>query len=202
MDTFIDKLAQKLTAQEMIKANAAADAAELKRIRNQVAQYEAALQEIREACRMNAEASGAVRQVTEEALEKLVSADRENAGKVQMLIDTSLEKIRKLQLEEQDLLRLEEQMEARLEEQMEKLRSNLNPLFVELTDHVHKENVKVYRNVQAVVVEEAAKSGENMAKAVRSLSGKLSAVLGVSVMALLAATAGLVFQILVYLHII
>lgn len=31
MDTFIDKLAQKLTAQEMIKANAAADAAELQR---------------------------------------------------------------------------------------------------------------------------------------------------------------------------
>ena len=31
MDTFIDKLAQKLTAQEMINANSAADAAELKK---------------------------------------------------------------------------------------------------------------------------------------------------------------------------
>ena len=39
MDTFMDKLAQKLNAQEMIKANAAAEAAETARLREQNAVY-------------------------------------------------------------------------------------------------------------------------------------------------------------------
>ncbi|MBD5461296.1 MAG: hypothetical protein HDR26_10210 [Lachnospiraceae bacterium] len=198
MDTFIDKLAQKLTAQEMIKANAAADAEELKRIKSQVAQYEAVLQEIREASCANTEAAETIRQTTQEALEQLSNTDKDSAEKVQMLVDASMDKIKKLQVNELELARLGEQMEARLGEQIENIRSSLNPLFTELTGHVHKENVKVYRNVQAVVVEET----ENTAKTVKSISGKLNAVMGVSVVALLAATAGLVFQILVYLQII
>ena len=35
MDTFMDKLAQKLNAQEMIKANSAADAEEMDQLKNQ-----------------------------------------------------------------------------------------------------------------------------------------------------------------------
>ena len=46
MDTFIDKLAQRLTAQEMIKANTAADAEELHKVQGQVKQYEAYLDEL------------------------------------------------------------------------------------------------------------------------------------------------------------
>ena len=46
MDTFIDKLAQRLTAQEMIKANSAADAEELHKVQGQVKQYEAYLDEM------------------------------------------------------------------------------------------------------------------------------------------------------------
>ena len=40
MDTFMDKLAQRLNAQEIIKANSAADAAQLERYKEQVLQYE------------------------------------------------------------------------------------------------------------------------------------------------------------------
>ncbi len=36
MDTFMDKLAQRLTAQEMIRANTAAEVEELNGLRNQV----------------------------------------------------------------------------------------------------------------------------------------------------------------------
>ena len=39
MDIFMDKLAQKTTAQEIIKANTAADLEELSKLRNQVAGY-------------------------------------------------------------------------------------------------------------------------------------------------------------------
>ena len=47
VDNFMDKLAQKLSAQEMIKANAAAEAAETERLRIQVARYQTEMEEIR-----------------------------------------------------------------------------------------------------------------------------------------------------------
>ena len=46
MDNFTDKLAQRLSAQEMIKANAQAEANEMRRLQEQVAQYEAILEDI------------------------------------------------------------------------------------------------------------------------------------------------------------
>ena len=39
MDIFVDKLAQRATAQEIIKANTAADVEELNRLKNQVVEY-------------------------------------------------------------------------------------------------------------------------------------------------------------------
>ena len=42
MDTFMDKLAQKLNAQEMIKANSAADAEEMDQLKSQLREYRAA----------------------------------------------------------------------------------------------------------------------------------------------------------------
>ena len=53
MDTFIDKLAQRLTAQEMIKANTAADAEELHKVQGQVKQYEAYLDELQNTVRLS-----------------------------------------------------------------------------------------------------------------------------------------------------
>ena len=41
MDNFMDKIAQKLGAQEAIRANAAADAAQIERLEAQVAEYDA-----------------------------------------------------------------------------------------------------------------------------------------------------------------
>ena len=47
MDNFMDKLAQKFSAQEMIKANSQAEAEEMKRLQLQVSEYEKILQEMR-----------------------------------------------------------------------------------------------------------------------------------------------------------
>ena len=66
-------------------------------------------------------------------------------------------------------------------------------------ENVHKECVKVYRNVQAVMVEESGRQGEALAQAkadVAGVRGKLGAVLGVSVAAMVISLAGLVLQIL------
>ena len=63
MDNFMDKLAQKFNAQEMIKANSQAEAAEMKKLQLQVAEYEKILQEMRKLnygreCRKAAGTSG------------------------------------------------------------------------------------------------------------------------------------------------
>lgn len=50
MDTFMDRLAQKFTAQEMIKANAAAEAEELNRLREQVQEYTECLDRMQQIC--------------------------------------------------------------------------------------------------------------------------------------------------------
>ena len=47
MDNFIDRLAQKFIAGEVIRANSAAEERELKKLREQVAEYERCLQEMR-----------------------------------------------------------------------------------------------------------------------------------------------------------
>jgi hypothetical protein len=56
--------------------------------------------------------------------------------------------------------------------------------------------------VQAVVVEENTKQAESITTDLKKLKGKLNAIFGVSVVALIAAVGGVVFQLLVYLQVI
>lgn len=189
MDTFVDKLSQRLTAHEMIKANAAADAAELQKTKEQVEQYDALLKEIREINTVNTEAARQVVSLATESLRKIEDTDRVN-----QLIDECLAKIAEIKAGT-------ENMEA-LEQQLAELKSGIDVLYSEMAEHVHKENVKVYRNVQAVVVEEATKVNDANAAATKKLSRKVNAVLVVSIISLLATAAGLAFQILVYLNIL
>ena len=93
MDTFMDKIAQKFNAQEMIKANAEAEEKELKRLKAQLSEYDARIQEI----------------------SKLNLKNLEIADQLKAMMDGNAEK------------------------------------DAQTVENVHKECVKVYRNVQAVV---------------------------------------------------
>lgn len=122
MDNFMDKIAQKFSAQELIKANSQAEAEELKRIQEQIAAYEGILQDIRKVNLKNAEI----------------------AGKIEDLADLCSEKTAELSAGNQtEAVEATQSLQARIEE-----------LQKEMEEHVHKECVKVYRNVQAVVVDE------------------------------------------------
>lgn len=77
MDNFMDALAQKYNAQEMIRANSQADANEMQYLQEQVEAYEAVLQEMR----------------------KLNYKNTELTEKMYSLVDESLEKVRTLQIE-------------------------------------------------------------------------------------------------------
>lgn len=192
MDIFVDKLSQKLTANEMIKANAAADAAELQRAKGQVSQYDALLKEIREINTVNADSAKQINTLATESLKKL-----ENVDKVNELIDISLTKIEEFKASGENV--------EQLEEKLTELKTSIDDLQEELIDHVHKENVKVYRNVQAVVVEESTKLGDqNTANAamIKKVSGKASAALIFSIMTLIVTVAGLALQILSFFGLI
>lgn len=200
MDTFMDKLAQKLTAQEMIKANSAADAAELSHAKEQNAEYEAVLRKIKADSEKNAESAARIEQnavKTEQnavRIEQSAAKVEQNAAKAEALLAAGIAKIEEIQAGSQNT----EELNALLAE----LKQVQAERFEQLTDHVHKENVKVYRNVQAVIVEEIAKQNEISGKSCSSVLSRVSALLGISIVALLLSAAGVVFQILVYLHII
>ncbi|MCM1191891.1 MAG: hypothetical protein NC123_05275 [Butyrivibrio sp.] len=75
----------------------------------------------------------------------------------------------------------------------------LNEKFAVADENVHKECVKVYRNVQAVVMEESGKQNETLAEISGTLNatkGRLGIVLGISVAALVFSLAGAVLQLL------
>lgn len=190
MDTFMDKLAQKFTAQEMIKANAAAEAAELQRTRDQVKQYDDCLQEMK--------------QVNEDTKAALVQ--------MQKTLNAGLEQFRKAEIPTDGLNELVEVSLNRIQEiqnNTEEIQAGLNQYLEnksgEMMDYVHKECVKVYRNVQAVVVEEMNKQNEEMNAKLEAVAGKQRTLMGFTVAGMIFAllsAAVLTAQLLIQLQII
>lgn len=184
MDTFMDKLAHKLTAQEMIKANTAADTEEMNRLKAQVKEYTDCLQEMKLVCHELQTYSQELRALNTQMDGVFDEAIRPQVDK---LVSESLRKLQEFQVATPDNSELKQFVE-------EKITAS--------SESVHKECVKVYRNVQAVVVEEGNKQTEAMNAAVAKVKGKLNAVLGISIAALIAALGGIVFQMLTCLNIL
>ena len=66
MDTFIDKLAQRFSAQDMIRANLAAEAKETRKLREKMESYESLLQEMRQINLKNMESAERVNLILQE----------------------------------------------------------------------------------------------------------------------------------------
>lgn len=179
MDTFMDKLAQKLTAQEMIKANAAADAEEMKRLKNQLKEYQNILEQMQK--------------LVADAADKLDHA-KVDGDEINRLVAEGIVKISEMQADTEGL--------EQLQETLDELEEAITTKFESANENIHKECVKVYRNVQASVAEENEKQTEKIVATVDGLKGKQKAILGVSIAALIASVGSVVFQVLVYLHVI
>lgn len=217
MDSFMDKLAQKLTAQEMIKANSAADAEEMKKLKSQIKEYRDILDQMQK--------------LVADSAEKIENA-KVDGSEINRLVDESIAKINQIQVASQDNEGLQvaleqlqqsvgakqEQLQQSVEEKLEQLKQSveqnsanenwdeleqsIDMKMIVVGENIHKECVKVYRNVQAVVVEENGKQTESVVAAVKELKGKFGPILGVSVAALIVSIISIVFQVLVYLHVI
>ena len=295
MDNFIDRLAQKFTAGEVIRANSAAEERELKRLREQVAEYERCLQEMRKVQMINTqtaqqlhdlmvesadsihkltaesteafqkmmiesaegyqslmadskeeyqkltresaegyqklatesidqyqkltqECMDSYRKLAAESVENLQKCTQESGESYQKLTEESLAKITAIQVEAEDqkaeakkgilaAVMTMEKVEGKvvemhktvteLTEVLEKNQKEVSEWFQQADDFLHKENVKVYRNVQAVVVEEVGNKAEMIMKAQEESVKKSSKlILTFAALSAAAAVANLVLQFL------
>ena len=207
MDNFIDRLAQKFTAGEVIKANSAAEERELKRLREQVAEYEKCLQEMRKVQMTNTQTAQNLHDLMVESTEGIRQLTKESADKIaQIQLETDEQKAeakKNVEAAANSVEQMEEQVAkiqetvAQLTDVLDKNQKDIAEWFKQADDFLHKENVKVYRNVQAVVVDEVAAKAENIMKAQEDVAKKsCKPVLVLAAIGCLAAAANLVIQIL------
>lgn len=211
MDNFIDKLAQKFSAQEIIKANAQAEAEEMKKLQLQVAEYERILQEIRRLNYKNTELSEQLETMIGENTDKIQAMKEDEQKLVSALRDITDEQTRNREadLEKREAERIEKEKGG--EDELAALRELLEEKFRSSDEFVHKENVKVYRNVQAVVVEElkkhaqSGKAGDEDIKNTagmfannveKNLSKKINAVMIISILSLILSFSGVALGVL------
>ena len=167
MDNFMDKLAQKFNAQEVIKANSQAETAEMKRLQLQVAEYESILQEMRKLNYKNVELTDKIQALiglNAEKLQDIQSAELNHLNAMKDLTDEQKrlyeetvrakaeEAAQREQMQAEEAKRREEEAAAEKEKTADA--ETLEGYFRRSDEYLHKENIKVYRNVQAVVIEE------------------------------------------------
>ena len=171
MDNFMDKISQKLNSQEIIRANAAADAAALENLERQVnlfkeqmVKYDDCLQEMRRLNLQNIESAQEVHKLADTANEKLGQTAEEvetlSVSKIKETTEFSIAGINKTLNE--SLAKIAEIKEnpdsiELLTKDLSEIQSKLEGLFKNLEDYLHTDNVKVYRNVQAAMIEELDK---------------------------------------------
>ena len=132
MDLFIDKLAQKISATEMIKANTSAEAKETEKLREQVEGYESLLQEMKLINLKNMESAEKLNSLAKGCAEAAEAAN----GAAKTAMDATNEA--KAIIDEVARININDESDE-----------GSNELFEKTTDVIHRENVKVYRNIQA-----------------------------------------------------
>ena len=205
MDNFMDKLAQKVNAQEMIKANSQAEAAEMKRLQMQVAEYEKILQEMRKLNYKNAELSDKMEAMIGDNAGKIEGMKEDEHRLVTALRDLTDEQTRnreaELGKEESETLERELAETEKYKNQIRDIAELLEKKFANSDDFVHKENVKVYRNVQAVVVDETKRQAEEAQTQYQKLDKKVNRVMIFSILSMAASIISILLMIINMLNI-
>ena len=242
MDGFIDKFAQKRNAQEMIRANAMAEAEEKERMASQLSEYEMAMQEMRRCNLQTMENAEKVRELLTAGLNKIEEVQQSNAGMDQKS-EALVKEIRDLSEELKNrmtklLERQENQMEEfrqgqesrmevfqkeqesrmteflddqgeligrqniQIQELMETQKKTIEELFHATEDFNHKEAVKVYRNVQAVIESALPKQTEEIKEAWKNEAEEKETSIGfkiIWILTFIAALANVSIEVLKFL---
>ena len=202
MDTNDSNFPQKFNAEILIRANSDAEAKRLETLEQQTKDNEACIQEMRRLNSRNTEVMDRVAGV-------LGQFNAEGAG--------SDARQREILIKLDEVLNALNTTEASpdVAAKLEEITAALSANTQSSNEFIHSENVKVYRNVQASIKEELEKNNkvlsteqtEKFTEALENLeidtsSGVQTATLVFSVLAFIAAAAGVVFQILTHFGII
>ncbi|MBQ7934077.1 MAG: hypothetical protein IJ327_04750 [Lachnospiraceae bacterium] len=215
MDSFVDKLAHRLTAQEMIKANSAAETEEMNKLKSQVERYHECLKQmeqlIGEMAAIEQRVNGALEQPVSEKLQAMVESSAAQMARVaegsmtrvSELAENSMSQVKQVTetgvahmqaLAEESLAKLEGFRQDALSTEV--VQEVVDTRLDKTDENLHKECVKVYRNIQAVIAEENTKTSENVQDSMHVLNGRLNGVLSVAIMALIMSSAGVILQVL------
>lgn len=205
MDNFMDKLAQKFNAEELIRANTHAETAQMEQLQLQVAEYEKVLQEMRKLNYKNVELSERMETVVGESADKIANLQVDQFKILDTLRALTDDQANNLK---EEARRDEQNREQKLLDDQEaaiKAKQNLDSLedlLKKSDEYAHKENVKVYRNVQAVIIEELKKQTEEIAAMSKKTKSRLTVVTILSIFTFLLAAMGVAMQILLELNIL
>ena len=149
-----------MSPDEMIRANGAAEAAQTDRLKAEVEDYAQILEELRQLYDKN-----------NELVQKLQFMNRSSADSVKSLLEENNRQISEklAALEEWDHKAFEAQMRASLNDAKEEIMGSIREssgeariLFSGVNDFSHRDNVRVYRNVQASMIAELAKQTQEL----------------------------------------
>ena len=212
MDNFMEKIAQKLNSQDMIRANSAADAAELDNVKNQITlfkeqmeKYDDCLQEMRKLNLRNIENAksmqesasvskiqqtsdisiAGIRQTSDASIAGIKETSDVSIAGINQTVEESLAKITRIREQSEEL--------EKISSAMSQLQEKIEQSFKSLEDFSHTDNVKVYRNVQASVIEELEKQTQELMDEQKrtAKNNKLVLIFGILSMVLAGVNTGL-----------
>lgn len=189
MDNFMDKIAQRISSQEVIRANAQAEALQMKKLQAQFETYDELLKEMQQLNEKNTALADMAKSLMESCQERLEQEPQENEAENEAI-------------EAQE--KLLEEVRLSVEELKQALAGNAaktEELLEQSQEFVHKENVKVYRNVQAVIVEELKNQTQELNAGTQKLEKQTAGMKPIMIIALVlgAVNAGMLAAVLLNL---
>lgn len=174
MDSFKDKIAEKFGATDIIRANSEAEAKELNNAKARVEELEKAVSEMRRLSLKCAE--------TNEVTTQMIRA--------------SIEKIEETQINTQasETVDYTERLDA-IEKQIQVLKDAMADSFKEQEEVIHKEDVRVYRNVQASIIDELKQQSEALAMQHMHIEKKFRGIKPMTIISLVFSGVSLVCMI-------
>lgn len=189
MDNFMDKIAQRISSQEVIRANAQAEALQMKKLQAQFETYDELLKEMQQLNQKNTALADMAKSLMESCQERLEQEPQEDEAENEAI-------------EAQE--KLLEEVRLSVEELKQALAGNAaktEELLEQSQEFVHKENVKVYRNVQAVIVEELKNQTQELNAGTQKLEKQTAGMKPIMIIALVlgAVNAGMLVAVLLNL---
>ncbi|MCR4787339.1 MAG: hypothetical protein K5888_02015 [Lachnospiraceae bacterium] len=208
MDNFMERITNRFSANDIIRANLQADADELDGAKEQLAVFEdqmekvdTALSDLRQINLKNIETAQEISNMTKDSTERINKAfsdmQTESVSRIKETSDLSIAGINKTV--EESLAKISEiqndDIEKSVKDGINEIIEKLGEMRSQMEEASHIDHVKIYRNVQASFVEELSKQATEI-KAETRKKGAIIPLLIITMIASLGSLAVTVLHIL------